>query len=405
MSSFSLMMHKKNGQSGVSLVELMVAMLISLFLVGGAISLLSQNRVHYRQNNDQLRLQESARFALDIIAGDLRMAGYTGCSRSIANNLSGIAPGDLLDTRNTALIDGYEQNSSSWSAQPSNDIVDRIYPGTDAITIRKVTGKGAPISASMANAADNVMVENAPVDAGFIGAIYDCETANIFQVTFKDNQMISHASGGSFSPGNVEDAFHDPGEALVPRAYVQSPFYTADPDADKLALKAITFVSRFDAIRYFIADTDPDGEVGYPSLWREYHNGTEIVTEEFIQGVENMQILYGLDDDVETNQGDGVPDRYVKANEIPAVDLANRVNPWKAVVAVKISLLVRSLDETGSSYDEKTYDIYSTPDDPTDDIGPFYDRRSRTIISTTVMIMNRNLDSNPVMPPETEATP
>ena len=52
---------------GMTLVELMVAMAIGLFLVGGALYVYSQSRSSYRSGDALARLQESARFALDTL--------------------------------------------------------------------------------------------------------------------------------------------------------------------------------------------------------------------------------------------------------------------------------------------------------------------------------------------------
>lgn len=63
---------------GFSLVELMVALLIGLFLMGGALTIYMQSRNTYRTTDTVARLQEVGRYALDIIEPDVRLAGYWG---------------------------------------------------------------------------------------------------------------------------------------------------------------------------------------------------------------------------------------------------------------------------------------------------------------------------------------
>jgi type IV pilus assembly protein PilW len=62
----------------MTLIELMVAMSIGLFLTGGALYIYSQSKNTYRASDSLSRLQESARFALDTIEPDTRLARYWG---------------------------------------------------------------------------------------------------------------------------------------------------------------------------------------------------------------------------------------------------------------------------------------------------------------------------------------
>src|SRR5690606_29784673 len=76
-------------QRGVTLVELMVAMLLGLILTGGAIQVFIGNRAAYDFNEGLARLQENGRFAIDSLSFRTRMAGYFGCLPDIPihNNL------------------------------------------------------------------------------------------------------------------------------------------------------------------------------------------------------------------------------------------------------------------------------------------------------------------------------
>ncbi|MBM4220965.1 MAG: prepilin-type N-terminal cleavage/methylation domain-containing protein [Gammaproteobacteria bacterium] len=71
-------MHRMEQQRGMTLIELMVAMSIGLFLTGGALYIYSQSKNTYRASDSIARLQESARFALDTIEPDIRLARYWG---------------------------------------------------------------------------------------------------------------------------------------------------------------------------------------------------------------------------------------------------------------------------------------------------------------------------------------
>jgi len=63
-------------QHGLTLVELMVALVLSLVLAAGVIQLFIGTKQTYRFYDALSRLQENGRFALDAMASDIRMAGY-----------------------------------------------------------------------------------------------------------------------------------------------------------------------------------------------------------------------------------------------------------------------------------------------------------------------------------------
>ncbi len=63
-------------QGGFTLIELMIAMLIGVFLMAGVIQIFLSAKQAYRLQENLSRLQENGRFAMDMIAQDIRMAGY-----------------------------------------------------------------------------------------------------------------------------------------------------------------------------------------------------------------------------------------------------------------------------------------------------------------------------------------
>ena len=105
---------------GLTLIETMVAITISLILMAGAITLFINNKVTYQVNDNLSRLQENARFAIDFMLDDLRMVGFLGCSSSsekVENSFitSGGAVGadeiSLADTDDS--LEGFDDTSLS----------------------------------------------------------------------------------------------------------------------------------------------------------------------------------------------------------------------------------------------------------------------------------------------------
>jgi len=61
---------------GLSLIELLVAMVISLFLVGGMIELFIQNKTSYKLQEGIARAQENGRLAIHFLEKNIRRAGH-----------------------------------------------------------------------------------------------------------------------------------------------------------------------------------------------------------------------------------------------------------------------------------------------------------------------------------------
>src|SRR5688572_13095418 len=82
-------------ECGLALIELMIAMLLGLVVMGGAVSLLMANKQSYRTNEALSQVQESARTAFELLSRDVRQAGVNGCVNNgrVANVLKPYATG------------------------------------------------------------------------------------------------------------------------------------------------------------------------------------------------------------------------------------------------------------------------------------------------------------------------
>lgn len=63
-------------QRGFSMVEMLVALMLSLILTAGIIQLFIGSKQTYRFHDALSRLQENGRFAIESMAADIRMAGF-----------------------------------------------------------------------------------------------------------------------------------------------------------------------------------------------------------------------------------------------------------------------------------------------------------------------------------------
>jgi type IV pilus assembly protein PilW len=83
-------------QAGLTLTELLVALVLGLFLMGGVISLFTSNQSNFKANENLARLQESARFAVEQLSREIRDAGTTPCGIRAVNSV--IRQGGVANT-------------------------------------------------------------------------------------------------------------------------------------------------------------------------------------------------------------------------------------------------------------------------------------------------------------------
>jgi type IV pilus assembly protein PilW len=85
-------LNNKHQQSGFSLIELMVAVTLGLFLMTALVEVLLSGNRSFTSANHLSRLQENGRIATNMIVTDLKRAGYMGGNSEIANILGSLGP-------------------------------------------------------------------------------------------------------------------------------------------------------------------------------------------------------------------------------------------------------------------------------------------------------------------------
>jgi type IV pilus assembly protein PilW len=370
-------------QRGISAVEILVALVIGLLLTLGVSEVYLGAKQSYRLQDAQSRIQENGRYALEILSSDIRQTGYLGCPALASMTL----PNDALDPmlhdlamrpnpfpqpsgidRPIQGIHGYDDVPANWStadaAFPGHPFLagwsgtDRVtVAGTDVLSILFAESCGGRVQtgATLANvviAAGNACAINASAGcgaaagafctAGDLLVISDCKSADIFRST---------TGGATLTVNNAVNA----------RDGAFSKVYGID--AELLLLHPRV---------YFIA-LNPNGD---PALYRVDYTSGGAVSDEIIEGVENMQILYGVDpllDGAPSALGDHSADHYASA-----INVAN----WPRVVSVRIALTLRS---TGiDAGDNLTAAVANTPFNG----GNLVDRRLRRTFSATIKLRN-----------------
>lgn len=362
--------HIAGTQNGFSMVELMVAMLIGLFILAAVSAVLVNSKKNYTTQDSNARLQENARFAMQFLTRDLRMAGYYGCADdigSVTNTVNGAA--------NTAYgitepIQGSE-NASNWypATNPASTPPTGMEPNTDAIALRFLDASTAvEIDEPYMNTnAAALHTSGSGLRVGEIVMVMDCSSAAVFQIT---------------GPGNAGDAITG---TIVHNTGEQTPG-NSTKDLGKI-YEGDAKIAKFYYSAYYIrrnANSQPALYQNALTL-NTTTSAMELTTRELVEGIENMQILYGVDTD---NDNRHVPNIYKKANALSDED-------WNKVVAVRFGILVRTLANTdvpnasgkeyGTDVDHGSYDVDG--DGSADVVDPG-DRYQRKVFQTTVLLRN-----------------
>ncbi len=316
-------------QRGFSLVEMLVAMVIGLILFAGLGQVfVTTKRTSITQEESAL-LQENSRYAAYLLAREVHHAGYLGCgapanlevysSETFGDDFGLAIAG--YEAANTAPGDTFTiggSQSGSWSpALPATLGNEQILPGSDIVVIYRASGTGVKFSAQTSN---GFVIQNPQerisqgcsetqdsfygLCPGDIALVSDCSAARSFII----DSMTLNGSGDL-------ELYHNEGWGGA-----------GDPNINNQFNKDYSRLYTGYAVSYFIRNNQNN----VPSLYRLI-SGPSAAAEEMIEGVENMQILYGIDSD-----GDGTVNRYVPASG--SLDFSQ-------VISLRMALLLRSVRE------------------------------------------------------------
>lgn len=273
-------------QGGFTLVEALIAMLISSIMISVAVTQLTLSRRQFSYQEASSRIDENARYAMEILTEYIRMAGYAS-DDSVSIPLGQLFNGNCSNKFNPCTNDGAE-NLAPGDAN-DDDVDDR---------------------------------------SDYLAVWY-----------------------------NPESDISCTGAAITADQAIANVFFVSDDNG-------------FNSLKCQSYDIDT------PSLGSTSNNDLQPI----IEGIENMQILYGF-----TNGSDANPTRYISADTINAMPITGSPAPWGSISAVRIELLV------GTGYDDKALDLNTRTYQLADSKPVSYtDRRLRKIYSTTVAINNAN---------------
>lgn len=374
-------------QRGVSLVELMIALAIGTVLVLGLVQVFSASRAAYQMSEGMSRVQENARFAMDFLQRDVRMAGHFGCVNDQAHFVQDAGePRDLtpavasldfnvsiqgFEAADTAPGDTLEVGAlTEWSAPPIA-LNPAPVAGSDILVLRYLSPLSSPVTeiGTVSATTLSVLQDHAAnlthdgVSNPTIFGIADCSQADVFAGTFG-----THPDG---TPTGVISADQVVVDSLSAR---YNPFPAGQ-----------TRLYRANSIVYYVGISPTTGE---PGLRRARADGTGAysVNEELVEGVENVQFLYGRD------ETPIISSRTPPVGNITSLDTAATIGAsaaeWRRVGLIQMGMLVRSPDRAvapEAASDAANPRVLGVEFEPAD----ANDARYRSTYEVTIALRNR----------------
>ena len=86
-------------QHGFTLIELLIALAVGSLLMGGIYGILIQQRNAYARHQQMLEMRQNVRMGLDVMANDIRMAGYDPTGNAGAGIVTARGRPDALHAR------------------------------------------------------------------------------------------------------------------------------------------------------------------------------------------------------------------------------------------------------------------------------------------------------------------
>ena len=354
-------------QSGLSLVELLIATALGLILTLGVIQIYLSGNETYRQTQGLAHAQESTRFVSAVLTPDFRSAGSFGCLAEMARPLdqvvdnrlngglvvpldqalqgweyTGTGPGDSVALANAVATPGADNwASGTTGTNLPADLAGSVITNSDVVIVNALTSLGVPLNPANPQNGNSINLNaSSGVDAGsvILATRGDCSEGEMFQKSNNANASSITMAGGNVNPGNNGNNFN----------------LNYDPQ---------TRVYQFTSMAYYIGQ----GTNGEPALFRRMMTPLQN-PQELVSGVETLQILYG-EDTVGTNAADD----YVPADEVA---------DWRTIVSVRFSVMTRSQDEVLDEENNRNFDMLGSEVSQANN----GDRRVRLIsVSTTAL--------------------
>ena len=303
-----------HGQRGLTLVELMVAMLLGLIIIGVVLSVFLAGKQSFRTNYAIGEVGDSGRIAFELLARDVRQAGLTGCGNlgrvaNVLNNGTNNAGTAWWANWDNAVV-GYVGTAADPAVTTGTAVGQRV-AGTDSIEIVSTTGSGLSVASHNPTSATIKLNEaTSSLQPGDIVVVCDPDHAAITQITNYNsaNVTLIHNTGTG-APGNCSKGLGFPTQCTT-----LGNTYTFGKNSQ---------IALFSADDWYIGNNAEGGRSLYRIGLVNNAGSVTAQAQEMVRGVTDLQILY--------LQAPGTT--FVAADS---------VTDWSKIDAVQITLTLQS---------------------------------------------------------------
>ena len=321
---------------GVTLIELMVALVLGLIVTGAALALLLSNRQTYLATESLGRLQDNSATAFELMARDVREAAGNACDRSIdVTNVVNTPSAAWYTDFGSGLL-GYG-GTGAFADAPFGTGKGQRVAGTDALEIKSSVADGVTIVKHNPNAAEfQVNTKDHGLHSGDIAMACDFNHAAIFQVSSANpgtNVKIVHNTGTSVSPGNCTKGLGSPLKCTTNGTSYEfgCKFGGQDPSIDCTlpANRWTAVIAKLRATRWYIGNNGRGTRSLFQTIVRNDAGVLKVDNDEVAENVQDMSLSYL------------VPG---SATYVPAASITD----WADVVAVRVDLTMAGLRKLGT---------------------------------------------------------
>ena len=322
-------------QKGITLIELMVASIMSIMIVSSVLSIYVNSQHSSRTQSLTRQIQENGRYAIQILGEDIRMAKYYGIN---------VMP-STIDTSTTDALTGvgYGCGGTTWAA----NVTQPIFASNNSNPY-----SASCIAASSYIANTDVLVvrhtESEPIVASEI-----IENHLYLYTSLTDGEVFRASEDGAINTQTLLNVTEFPAETYK---FSTNVFY----------VRPCSIMNGSDC-----------SDDGIPTLVRQSLSADGTTTEPLIEYIEDMQVVFGLD---LSSPEDFTVDRYVSPAD---------VSDWSRVISARIDLLVRSPNTVTGYTNPHTYTIG-------DKSVTQADGYHRKVFSGTIFLRNPSLDNGTI---------
>ena len=304
-------------QTGLTLIELMLSMVLGLMLLAGISSLFQANKQTFYSNQSLSQIQESVRTTFGILSRELRQTGYTKCGNGnkIATILNTSANENLYKWRG---IYGVDKNVALEPVTIGTGVGERV-ANTSAILVQGLQELGYSIAKHDTTGQFTLNGSTMPFQVSDILMVCDYSQASIFQVNSISGNKLTY-NKSTATPGNCQLGLGLPGGCS------NTPYY--------IAYSPNSSIERLVSSIWYIGNNGRTEEGGRSLYRMRLVNQGQIITEEVVAGINDLDINYHI-----KNQ-----DSWKTAADIAAIS-----NGWNQVDGLKLRLSVISTNSNAGS--------------------------------------------------------